>query len=58
MVESREGTGMRQPSGVYESRSPLARIYSAMAEYDSIASGYSDSKQLAFRDHVERYTLF
>jgi hypothetical protein len=29
-----------------------------MAEYDSIASGYSDSKQLAFRDHVERYTLF
>lgn len=29
-----------------------------MAEYDSIASGYSDSKQLAFRDHVERHTLF
>lgn len=29
-----------------------------MAEYDSIACGYSDSKQLPFRDHVERYTLF
>ena len=29
-----------------------------MAEYDSIASGYSDSKQLPFRDHIERYTLF
>ena len=26
--------------------------------YDSIASGYSDSKQLPFRDHVERCTLF
>ncbi|MXY67847.1 MAG: class I SAM-dependent methyltransferase [Acidobacteriia bacterium] len=29
-----------------------------MAEYDSIASGYSDSKQLPFRVHIERYTLF
>lgn len=28
-----------------------------MAEYDSIARGYSDSKRLPFRDHVERYTL-
>lgn len=29
-----------------------------MAEYDSIASGYSDSKQLPFRVHIERHTLF
>ena len=29
-----------------------------MAEYDSIARGYSDSKRLPFRDHIERYTLF
>ena len=29
-----------------------------MAEYDSIACGYRESKQLSFRYHVERYTLF
>ena len=28
-----------------------------MAEYDTIARGYSDSKRLPFREHVERYTL-
>ena len=29
-----------------------------MAEYDAIARQYRDSKQLPFREHVERYTLF
>ena len=29
-----------------------------MAEYDRIAREYQESKQLAFREHVERYTLF
>ena len=29
-----------------------------MADYDTIALSYSDSKRLPFRDHVERYTLF
>ena len=29
-----------------------------MAEYDSIAREYRESKGLAFREHVERYTLF
>ena len=29
-----------------------------MAEYDAIADLYRDSKQLPFRDVVERYTLF
>ncbi len=28
-----------------------------MTEYDLIARGYSNSKRLPFRDHVERYTL-
>ena len=29
-----------------------------MEEYDAIAKEYRDSKQLPFRDHVERHTLF
>ena len=29
-----------------------------MAEYDEIARQYRDSKQLSFRDHIERFTLF
>ena len=29
-----------------------------MAEYDAIAEQYSESKNLSFREHVERYTLF
>ena len=29
-----------------------------MAEYDTIAQEYQASKQLAFREHVERFTLF
>lgn len=29
-----------------------------MTEYDTIAQEYRASKQLAFREHVERYTLF
>ena len=29
-----------------------------MAEYNSIAREYRASKQLAFREHVERYTVF
>ncbi|MDE0421896.1 MAG: class I SAM-dependent methyltransferase [Gammaproteobacteria bacterium] len=29
-----------------------------MAEYDAIARGYQESKQLPFRDRIERYTLF
>lgn len=29
-----------------------------MAEYDSIARQYRDSKRLPFRDHLERYSLF
>ncbi len=29
-----------------------------MQAYDSIAEEYRDSKQLPFRDHLERYTLF
>ena len=29
-----------------------------MAEYDTIAREYQASKQLVFREHVERYTLF
>ena len=28
-----------------------------MRAYDSIAEEYRDSKQLPFRDHLERYTL-
>ncbi len=29
-----------------------------MAQYDAIAGAYQDSKQLPFRKHIERYTLF
>jgi SAM-dependent methyltransferase len=29
-----------------------------VAQYDAIASAYQDSKQLPFRRHIERYTLF
>ena len=29
-----------------------------MAQYDAIADAYRDSKQLPFRKHIERYTLF
>ena len=29
-----------------------------MAEYDAIARGYQESKQLPFRDRIERHTLF
>ena len=29
-----------------------------MEAYDGIAEEYRDSKQLPFRDHLERYTLF
>ena len=29
-----------------------------MAQYDAIAAAYQDSKQLPFRKHVERHTLF
>ena len=29
-----------------------------MARYDAIATAYQDSKQLPFREHVERHTLF
>lgn len=29
-----------------------------MAQYDAIAAAYQDSKQLPFRSHVERHTLF
>lgn len=29
-----------------------------MAQYDAIATAYQDSKQLPFREHVERHTLF
>ena len=31
---------------------------SQTAEYDAIAAAYQDSKQLPFREYVERYTLF
>lgn len=30
----------------------------AVAQYDAIAAAYQDSKQLPFRKHVERHTLF
>ena len=30
----------------------------AVAQYDAIAAAYQDSKQLPFRKHIERYTLF
>lgn len=33
-------------------------VVSPMAEYDTIAREYGASKQLAFREYVERYTLF
>ena len=29
-----------------------------MSQYDAIAAAYQDSKQLPFRKHIERYTLF
>lgn len=33
-------------------------MISQVTEYDTIAREYRASKRLAFREHVERYTLF
>lgn len=44
----------------YEAHIPVpeAGMAGHMEEYDAIAKEYRDSKQLPFRDHVERHTLF
>ena len=59
VVSARKGAHMLYYA-LYHDGSPIDAfdVVSPMAEYDRIAREYRASKRLAFREYVERYTLF